>query len=638
MSFLISHNTTLRWLTALLIAWAVTSQSAFAVSTETQTVEELMFAKLLSAENVSKNALESGTLWSEEKGKHIYLTLLNDNTDRTFKQAISTISNDVAFKHQKTGAEVYFSEEEWRKMYINNQYATVFERRLGITNAPTVNELGARLREIVEQEIENNRFAQELTQMTSSTELFSDGNVNNSAGFDLLTDLEKIETILFGKVEAGSYGEARASAGLPALPSINTGELPASSSATEGATPSTTSTTASSSSSPSPSTSTYSSTVARRTLSTPRLIKAPANQSFADDKKEFPTGPSTAESLYNPLGLHPEQCDSPSALTDAITDYLDTLETAEKEKFVPDFDVLTDEKTDERTGTRDTPTSGGDDTESGTGTGGDTVPEDTVDDSRSEFDDVPEAEKFDWQNEELCVGPEGQPKIFCLEVRFINNNQECEWGADSGENSCANITTSNQAATSGTYEATDNCVSCHIEFMLANFDLLLAKTLSPSKVPGNLLESGKCKKSFLKVKPSLNLFAVKKPIPQPPDDYQIFQTSNPFESFLSELTDGFTSNKRTDRNTRHIVRFGDGKSLPSVLDEIDKADSAYAEELALNRQLALIEQEVEAQVNGYDDITGRMEEFNSLISALDGMATDINTNVCEALRSKKVCE
>ena len=192
----------------------------------------------------------------------------------------------------------------------------------------------------------------------------------------------------------------------------------------------------------------------------------------------------------------------------------------------------------------------------------------------------------------------------------------------------------------GVYAENDNCVACHMEFMLANMDLLLSKTLTPSKAPGNLLESGKCKKGFLDVKPSLNIYAIKKPIPAPENNNPLFQSSNPFEDFTREINEGYGFGKggRRDATTRHIVAFSDSRSASSIFAEIDDANIRKEKELAFNREMALLQQDMNMAVQGYGDVSMQLEQLNSLISAIDQMIIDINAQSCEDLRGKKTCE
>lgn len=583
------------------------------VAYATSSVDEIFFDKLLAEAGTSRSQIMPDKIFQtnkgEGRGKNLYFSISNEMMDKPLKEAIKKAVREFSIPQAKTGSAVFFTEDEWRAIYLSGSTAAI-KTNLGVDNQAMINQYYDMMIEYVEDEIDNFRFVSELKSLSSSTEIATDL---------LLPDLEIMELILFGQVQASEYDDARASVGLPPISTFAESESADTATGTTPAgTPADTSSSASS--------------------TTPVSHKAPSDQSFADDKKEFPTPVSESSAvLYNPTGLNPLQCGSDTNIGDAFDDYLEELPPENPfTDFIPPREGETSNDVEESedgtlkkspTGKKDTSGSGSDD--------------DSVVSSEEDFKEIEPAEKHEWINEEFCT--EGR-KIFCIEVRFINNGQECEFGEGSANN-CASIglgtggTGGSTNSSSGYYE-TDNCIACHTQFLLENMDLLLSKTLTPSKAPGNLLESGKCKKSFMKVKPSLNIYAIKKPIPSPEDNNPLFQSSNPFEDFRREMNEGYGAGKgeRADAVTKHVAAFSETRSAASIFGEIDDSVQARSAELEFNEEMGILQQQMDTYAKGYKDVSMQLERMTSYASATADMGMDINENSCEALRGKKTCQ
>lgn len=575
-------------------------------------VDEIFFDKLLAEAGTSRSQIMPDKIFQtnkgEERGQNLYFSISNEMMDKPLKEAVKKAVREFSIPHPKTGSAVFFTEDEWRAIYLSGSTAAI-KTNLGVDNQAMINQYYDMMIEYVEDEIDNFRFMSELKSLSSSTEIATDL---------LLPDLEIMELILFGQVQASEYDNARSSVGLPPISTYGDSES------------SDTATHTTSAGAPADTSSSASST-------TPVSHKAPSDQSFADDKKEFPTPVSESSAvLYNPTGLNPLQCGSDTNIGDAFDDYLEELPPENPfTDFIPPREGETSSDVEESedgtpkkspTGKKDTSAGGSDD--------------DSEVSSEDDFEEIEPAEKHDWINEEFCT--EGQ-KIFCIEVRFINNGQECTFGEGS-DNTCAEIGFGGggggSSNTSSGYFETDNCIACHTQFLLENMDLLLSKTLTPSKAPGNLLESGKCKKSFGKVKPSLNIYAIKKPIPSPEDSNPLFQSSNPFEDFRREMNEGygFGKGKRADAVTKHVAAFSETRSSASIFGEIDDVVQAREAELEFNEEMGVLQQQMDAYAKGYKDVSLQIERTTSFFSALSDMGVNINENSCEALRGKKTCE
>lgn len=118
----------------------------------------------------------------------------------------------------------------------------------------------------------------------------------------------------------------------------------------------------------------------------------------------------------------------------------------------------------------------------------------------------------DWSSLQACAGV-GEDEIiqFCFEINMVTG---------SGDNPFAQ---------------TDNCISCHVKYIIDNLFETLQNDLTPNKVSGNLFEPSDCKKAFGKSseKGSLNLVLVPVPITSPPldnlvDDFEFGKEWNKF--------------------------------------------------------------------------------------------------------------
>lgn len=100
--------------------------------------------------------------------------------------------------------------------------------------------------------------------------------------------------------------------------------------------------------------------------------------------------------------------------------------------------------------------------------------------------------KGDWSREIPCT------EIFCITVEYVTPADD-------------------EANASKSYQPEDNCVACHLSFILQRMEQTLSKSLVPGKIPMNAFEDGTCKEAGTKVNLDLNVYVVKKPILLDPD-------------------------------------------------------------------------------------------------------------------------
>ena len=120
----------------------------------------------------------------------------------------------------------------------------------------------------------------------------------------------------------------------------------------------------------------------------------------------------------------------------------------------------------------------------------------------------------------------------------------------------------------------------------------------------------------------------------------MFQSSNPFEDFQREMSEGYGTGKggKVSRFTKHIVQYSENRTLSSVLTEVDKAASTTQAELDTNREISNIQQAINIKVQKHQDISAGLEQTSTYFSSMGQSLAEVNSGACEALRGKKSCE
>lgn len=583
-------------LIAIFIALAVMSFGSIANAQVYTATDHQMLEKLLQANSVTLNEVQN-----PQDSENLYLQTMYSTKFNPIEKAMSSLSSTVSLPNLKTGKAVFFSTEDW-ELFNANKGIDVLIEKLSADNSFAVINILDHLQGLISDEIEMEAFAEELASFASISEKFSDGDTSNSGGFDLLTDLQIIEKILFYTVEPSTVDSARSSQGLPALPSVAPNETVEFDEVDESETE--------------PNNDDITQYIADNTPKT-----GSANQGFAVDAMEYPT--STPPLNYNSLGINAAECNATPQLKSAFDDFFTTLEDDEKMAFEP---ILKDKEKEVST---DSSTLVIEESE---------TPDEEKESSRNVFTQVEPAKKYEWESEEIC----SKNKIICIEIKFINNGQECDFETDS-ENACASVefggfSQTNSPQSDITEET--NCFACHITYMTDLLNTAISKTLTPSKVPGNLFESGKCKKSFFSVKPSINFFMIAKPIPFPEDADLIFQSANPFDSFdsLYSNKNGKTNlNSKVDAYTSHFASVKN-KTAINLVSQVSEAKEAIRKAEKDQQYIDDLYQEIDGEISGHQDILERLEEMNSNLRSFDTIFTQMSENVCNELKSKKTCE
>jgi len=160
----------------------------------------------------------------------------------------------------------------------------------------------------------------------------------------------------------------------------------------------------------------------------------------------------------------PSSCDADPGLQSAFADVVPETPEPEEETAPVSPDTSTD-------------------TPDASGEGASQEPEE------SSPDVIVAAAPSDWSSPEVC------DSVFCLFINFTNRPDP-------------------------SYTEADNCINCHVEYIIKALEDTLSQSLTLGKVSGNLMEPPVCKNDLLLslTQIDLNLFLIPMPIQTPPGD------------------------------------------------------------------------------------------------------------------------
>lgn len=193
----------------------------------------------------------------------------------------------------------------------------------------------------------------------------------------------------------------------------------------------------------------------------------------------------------------------------------------------------------------------------------------------------------DWQEApKLCN------KIFCIKVRFVNRPDP-------------------------QYEATQNCIQCHVQHIVKVLREAASVGLTPGKVSGNFMEPGLCKKSLFNSGVSLNFIPVAMPILTPSSSKLISGTdlAENFSDFAADAW-GVDFSRNTNPDTVDPSR-----ATPTLRKTLDQAISQQQQNAAPGTsQSEAYEDALTAYMAKHNELENKFR--NSRLRAQFGVATD----------------
>jgi hypothetical protein len=179
-----------------------------------------------------------------------------------------------------------------------------------------------------------------------------------------------------------------------------------------------------------------------------------------------------------------------------------------------------------------------------------------------------------WRKDKVCAGS------FCIYVNLVM-----------------------KPATSS-FQNADNCIACHAEKINDVLRKVISYTLVPSKAPGNLAESGKCKKALSTAFGSvnMNIYTLAMPVQTPMNDDLIYGPTieEDWYNYCNQVAYPFSCTNKPAPKTVSQAQY-----MPpqSILDMVSKRELAGA---ADNAPQATVANNIDTAVTGYssDKIAG----------------------------------
>ena len=180
---------------------------------------------------------------------------------------------------------------------------------------------------------------------------------------------------------------------------------------------------------------------------------------------------------------------------------------------------------------------------------------------------VQPAKAGDWLQEDACDG------VFCIFVKSVT------------------------APATSSFSSSDNCIACHAEKINDTLKNLINHSLVPNKAPGNMMESGKCKKAmstgFSSV--SMNFYASPMPIRTPQNDDIIFGTNieDDWYNYCNAVAFPFGCNKSKAPKDPNQVEY----TLPPVIS--DTVASKVTAQASENASFGAVNADIQKGIDAY---------------------------------------
>lgn len=174
------------------------------------------------------------------------------------------------------------------------------------------------------------------------------------------------------------------------------------------------------------------------------------------------------------------------------------------------------------------------------------------------------------------------------------------------------------------FNNSDNCIACHIEKTNDAFEKTIRKTMLPSKVTGNLFESGKCKSGFsLPSLINLNIIMVPMPPLPPVNDELIFFHSfeNEFKKFLSRFApetiaevlgaEAKDKSSQTEEMTISEMSYSNNETtMTEMFKNIEDAKAQAEREVAKRLETLQKTENVESKSEFFQSVGGEIDQMN----------------------------
>jgi len=534
----------------------------------------------------------SGTADSSKIGQDLYKKILGHLTIAPDQKALANTAN------------AYGSTQSDMILLLNNNFSPILQKSPYLTQAQAIQKM-TEIQRKYQDEKDIYAIQTDINATVTPNEIFENGDTSDSP-FDLITDLNNIQNILFKKVDPIDIG---GNFNLSSSGGVGAG----SGSGTQGAVTGPTS--------------------AQKGPSTGGNTGSASSASTQAGGASGNTGNNNNGSDTSGLGSKPDASTNPNicfgsnSLDKALSDFDKKKATDANYKETP-----TQPSSSNQTNNSGSATS---DQNNSSGHGGGSLQPQPFTYNPPETQSTVAAPASNWLTTPPCTD------IFCIQVNFVKKPVS-------------------------SYVDADNCIACHVEKIDEKLKETIGHSLIPGKATGNLIEPGICKQATADLMRSVNMrfYAVAKPIKTPTNDDLVYGTSasDEFTKFLNTYKPfPFYEQKVPDPKDPT-----QDTSVPSVVDSATKAALQYATadttfsalsnqiqqqvqgtQNAIAQQAAVYDASVKTDTDSsfYQSIRNELDQMNFYFDNFQTILNTINNNVpnsgitpaCQTLANLSEC-
>lgn len=226
-----------------------------------------------------------------------------------------------------------------------------------------------------------------------------------------------------------------------------------------------------------------------------------------------------------------------------------------------------------------------------------------------------------WERELPC------DDIFCITVELVSETDETSAAEDN-------------------YEETQNCIACHVSYILERMEQTTDESLVPSRVSTNWFEDASCKDAGSKVGMSLSVYTIAKPILQDKGDEIDENANDNVEELEGTLTALGANTDSSDVKSTSAAE-DDSERISSThptsgFDEIVEANLEAAKIRQENIEAAfdefMLRTRMENSTDLYTQVAAELSVLVTYFKNFQEALVDTSNGALEELIAKKYCE
>jgi hypothetical protein len=218
-------------------------------------------------------------------------------------------------------------------------------------------------------------------------------------------------------------------------------------------------------------------------------------------------------------------------------------------------------------------------------------------------------------------------EIFCITVELISETDEAAKAEDN-------------------YESSQDCIACHISYILERLEQTTDESMVPSRVSTNWFEDASCKDAGSKVGMSLGVYTIAKPILQDPGD-DIDENANDnvdeLEGTLSALganTDSgnIDENTPSENDAARILTTHEGASFEEIVQANLEASEIRQQDIEEAFDEFMLRTRLENSNELYTQVSSELSVLVTYFKNFEKALETTSNGALEELLAKKYCE